>query len=397
MSAYFVWSLVIGSAMVLLGRAIGSRADGKWDGPALFMITIGLLFLADRLLLVRFGLPLWVHDSNRHYRHRPNAVRIISRDRPDVFYRINRFGFHDDDFPQAKPPGEFRMLLIGDSVTMGYGVPLQDTFASRLEERLNRTDRRFRSHQVINAGVHGYSSGQELMTLRECLVFQPELIVVGFCLNDVTEPFVVDAALGGTGLDYHGIFQSTSPILGYLSNETGIGRLAQQIRQRAKSQLAEKRLELYNVKEMVRESDTNHRYIEAWKITLSALEQMYQLANQHGIPLVLVIFPFDFQLVDATSLGPKRKLREHAAGYGVDVIDLRALFFSRVFDDPELLKCFQQRQYTPEEIVKFFHWKIDEFFFDQDHFTARGHDLIAGQLLEYLQRKCLIGEPSSAP
>lgn len=49
---------------------------------------------------------------------------------------INQHGFHDDDFPEKKAAGEFRGLIIGDSIVMGHGVTAAETFSNQLERML---------------------------------------------------------------------------------------------------------------------------------------------------------------------------------------------------------------------------------------------------------------------
>jgi hypothetical protein len=128
-----------------------------------------LLLMADRALLVVFGLSYWIPDPVIGYRHRPNTVRVRgSRLLPaqDEHLRgmrivINQYGHHDDDFPRAKPPREFRGLMLGDSVTMGGGIEKDDAIANQLEAILRTSDYKHASYQIINTGVEGHSTNHE--------------------------------------------------------------------------------------------------------------------------------------------------------------------------------------------------------------------------------------------
>jgi lysophospholipase L1-like esterase len=120
---------------------------------------------------------------------RPN---VVGRLHNGVFYRTNRFGVRGPDFPERKPPRTFRVLVIGDSVTMGAGVPEEDVYAARIERRLNedleagRPDRRF---HVINLGIGGLDAAHIMSRLeRRGLRFEPDLIVYGYTLNDIEGP-----------------------------------------------------------------------------------------------------------------------------------------------------------------------------------------------------------------
>lgn len=112
--------------------------------------------------------------------------RYIPGTRPGD-WPLNRDGFVDlDDFrtPPANPRAR-RVLLLGDSYTQGIGVArYEDAWAERLEAGLN-----LRADTVVwNTGIAGTGPPQYLASLRECLpVLQPDIVVLGFCQNDVLE------------------------------------------------------------------------------------------------------------------------------------------------------------------------------------------------------------------
>jgi hypothetical protein len=68
-----------------------------------------------------------------------------------------------------------------DSYTLGVGVEFDDIFSKRLERRLNGRG----PYEVINFGVNGYNTAQELATFREvAAAFHPDLVIVAYVLND---------------------------------------------------------------------------------------------------------------------------------------------------------------------------------------------------------------------
>jgi hypothetical protein len=387
--SFFVTAVV--SAAVIAGFAWRVSKGKSWaDGAALLVVMIAGLCLSDRYLLTHLRLSLWKHDSELHYRHRPGVQRTIGVRRIQGIYSINRWGHHDTEFPREKPSGEFRALMLGDSVTMGYGVAYEGTFSAHLEQELRENTAGYASYEVINTGVHGYSTYQELRVLEESLDFEPDFIAIGFCLNDVTEPFVVSEEYGGVGLDYHGVSQTPSPFVGWLSNETGFGRLAQRLSLKSKSVEAEKRTEIYNVRRMTQVSGSDPEMQEAWRITLTNLAAVYDLARENGKPIVLLVFPFTFQLLDESSREPQRVLLEHAATHGVDAIDFAPIFERIIFDDPEHLQFLQDAGYSSEDIGNFYKWRIDEYFYDEDHFTSEGNAIVAEELFRFLGEKRIV-------
>src|SRR5262249_53631027 len=111
--------------------------------------------------------------------HIPGAARVIL---------VNSLGFRGVDFDAEKKPGTSRIVVLGDSVTFGVCVDEDETFPFLLAEILRgrRTERRW---DVVNAGVPGYGSEQEVGVLNEKgLALRPDVVVLAFCANDWTRP-----------------------------------------------------------------------------------------------------------------------------------------------------------------------------------------------------------------
>jgi lysophospholipase L1-like esterase len=105
-----------------------------------------------------------------------------------VAVHINSLGFRDArDYALDKAPGTFRILVLGDSVTFGHGALSETTYPYLLEQRL-REWRPAVDWQVWNLGVPGYNTTQELKYLeRVGPRYQPDLVIVGFYENDLTD------------------------------------------------------------------------------------------------------------------------------------------------------------------------------------------------------------------
>lgn len=102
--------------------------------------------------------------------------------------RINALGLRGDEVSLPKPPGRRRVVCFGDSITFGYGVGDQQTYAFLLGRELSG-----RGVETLNAGVTGYTSHQVLKRLRALApVLQAD--VATFCIgwNDGTRRVVDD-------------------------------------------------------------------------------------------------------------------------------------------------------------------------------------------------------------
>jgi hypothetical protein len=99
----------------------------------------------------------------------------------------NRYGFREREFATPKPPGVFRVMVLGDSFTWGAGLSVEQRYTNLLEAMLKE---RYPGAgiEVLNFGTPGGPTVRERDILRALKdVVQPDLVVVGFCLND-TQP-----------------------------------------------------------------------------------------------------------------------------------------------------------------------------------------------------------------
>jgi len=113
------------------------------------------------------------------------------RPRPHTYYisyKFNAFGCRGRDYAIPKRNGTVRILLLGDSLTMGVGVREEDTFASQLESILNM-DRESSSSktdfEVINCGIAGYGTEEERLFYElNVKKYEPDVILLVIFWND---------------------------------------------------------------------------------------------------------------------------------------------------------------------------------------------------------------------
>jgi lysophospholipase L1-like esterase len=97
---------------------------------------------------------------------------------------INSMGLRDREYPLHKPVGTVRVLMLGDSLTFGWGVKVEDTPSKLLEALLNLNggDKKY---EVINAGVGNYNTLMEVAYfLERGRLLEPEIVVLNYFIND---------------------------------------------------------------------------------------------------------------------------------------------------------------------------------------------------------------------
>lgn len=105
-----------------------------------------------------------------------------------AYISINSEGFRDREHAPEKPSGVYRVAVLGDSFTEAQGIPIEKTFWSVLGDRLAQCPALSgRAVEVLNFGVTGYGSAQELVTLKvNTLKFSPDAVLLAFYTgNDV--------------------------------------------------------------------------------------------------------------------------------------------------------------------------------------------------------------------
>jgi hypothetical protein len=98
-------------------------------------------------------------------------------------FRTNAQGFRDNEnYEYQKPAGQRRVLVLGDSHTQGFEVRQSATFSKLLEQRLRAKGI---DTQVLNTGISGFGTAEELMFLEhEGMKYHPDAVVLAFFGND---------------------------------------------------------------------------------------------------------------------------------------------------------------------------------------------------------------------
>ncbi len=118
-----------------------------------------------------------------HHWHIPGASAVLQ----GVPVAINSQGLRDRESEYAPRPGVTRILALGDSVTFGWGVKLEDTYPKVIERLLNGADERDR-YEVLNCGVGNYTTTRIIGLYNwELYKYQPSVVLFAFYLNNAND------------------------------------------------------------------------------------------------------------------------------------------------------------------------------------------------------------------
>jgi hypothetical protein len=154
----------------------------------LFGLLVGLLMSEVFLRVIGYSYPIFYStDYYRGFALRPGMWGHYQREgESDV--RINSDGLRDREHTRVKPADTVRIAVLGDSFSEAMHLPMEQTFWSVLERKLQDCNAfPGKRVEVINFGVSGYGTAQELMTLRQKVwEYSPDIVMLAFTTyNDI--------------------------------------------------------------------------------------------------------------------------------------------------------------------------------------------------------------------
>ena len=167
----------------------GKRSLRSWRHRLLlilFGVVFGLALVEIGLRLIGFSYPeFYVSDAQRGYSLRPNMEGWYRKE-GEAYVHINSDGLRDREHSKIKPANTFRIAVLGDSFVEALQVPFEESFCHIVEQQL-RNCPAMAAHdvEVINFGVSGYGTAQELITLRnQVWQYSPDLVLLAVTTNN---------------------------------------------------------------------------------------------------------------------------------------------------------------------------------------------------------------------
>ncbi len=237
-------------------------------------------------------------DNPRGYFDQSNAVLMT----------INSMGLRGKEVAAKKPAGTYRILGIGDSFAFGEGVKDDDTFLHRLQLQLNGNAAGGKSFEVLNAGVQGYNTRDEVVYLeRRWLALEPDLVLIVFYINDAYN----DGVIQNRGQEL-GIYQKQPTGLAQYSYLWDLAQNRYHAHRAAKTVEAFYHTQYFtNAEAFVK--DPGAMKVD-WRDCEAALEHAAQLARARNFKLGLVMFPELYKLDDKYPFHGIHKLVREACG-----------------------------------------------------------------------------------
>ncbi len=149
-------------------------------------VVVALLIFELFLRVVGYTYPVFYRpDEARGYSLWPGAAGRYRREGA-AHVSISSDGLRDREHSKGKPAGALRIAVVGDSYAEAFQVERERAFWSVLEGRLKDCPALAgREVEVINFGVSGYGTAQELLTLREKVWgYSPDVVLLAVTTNN---------------------------------------------------------------------------------------------------------------------------------------------------------------------------------------------------------------------
>jgi len=271
------------------------------------------------------------------HEHRPNARAKLM----GVDVMLNSLGHRSANLRNPKDKNERRIHVLGSSIALAWGVPVEEGLAGRLEQRLNaetgtRTGLRYR---VINAGIGNYNTFYQVEKFkRQVDATNPDVVVLQYYINDA-EP-------NPRGEDH--------VVLKY-------SLLAAFLYQHVKS------LTAVSTKSLAQHyQDLYADGAVDWQRAKASIRELKAISDTRGIQLVALLVPELHDLSDDGPLPPLyRKIEDAFAEVGIPMINPLERFQAAYGDNPS-------RSWVTK---------------NDPHPNSSAHKLLADALFDYLARR----------
>jgi hypothetical protein len=263
--------------------------------------------LNDALQRARYESRFADDEFTDHWRHTPYAVEM----------RFNSKGYREDEFV-AKRPGVRRIVVIGDSFTVGYGLPESASYPRRLESILKARPEAGPT-EVLNLGMGGFNLesivGVADFALRD---LSPVVLVYGYFMNDP----VFNGDVGRP--EGHDVVEVSGTRVAFLPPPVEGLHLAA---------LFQQAVWRYGSADAFFAWHRRLHTPEYWAPSAALIAQMASRARAQDVRFVLLLLPLIWQLEDHPLREVHERITRFAHAQGIETIDALSFLSAHKAED----------------------------------------------------------------
>lgn len=339
----------------------------------LLSCSLAALLSLDRIAAIAYPPPSRIQGvcqphPVRGWAHRPGVYGLFET-HPD---RVNALGMRGPEISKYKPNDQTRVLVLGDSIAVGYLLPRGDTpvdhlnVAARLRHPTSDT-------LFMNGACAGYMTWQQFDFLRnEGMKTKPDVMVLVYCINDMLELIdLPEGAISGVPdpepaprINYpSGLVRAATTIF----DDWRLARIRHRHLWVRRDPLANPDNGL-DLPQHYYEQPPRPAVARAWERACRELDAVNEFCQQKKLPWILVAFPTTQMLDGEVSIDGFAPLQAWAEASAVAYHDLAIDFARALAGQP-----------------------AGNLFMDPIHPNKEGSRLMANVLVEVMAKRGLIG------
>lgn len=323
-----------------------------------------------------------IKNADNYFIMKPNSEFIINRKCLKNTVRTNRLGFYSRETTTVKPSGVFRIAVMGNSFVEAIHMPLDQTFFSILERRLNQLPDKKYQYEIMSFGMSSHATAlNRIFAEKYAKRFSPDLIINAFAPVDVatdadyTDNVRPEIAATGVAAQFKRFIVSRSLAIQYLLKNYSI--LKEKLKTSDPVFLAEKNLDL---RRGIHLNDYPNEVAAAWDKERDLMREFNDFSRTNGARFLIAFLPHDYMLAPESFAAFMAEAADPAEIGGADI------------DKPEKYL----RQITEKLNIPFI--SALDYFRDQyrasginptwtcdGHYNKTGHEWLADVLYEYLK------------
>ena len=372
-------------------NGLGSRLAGIAKNLAVLLVTLAVLagcLEVGARLFTNTPPAIGVRDTVVGKRHRPGFADhvFVEEAGREIFLRFNREGFRGADLPYDAKPGTHRIAVLGDSFVAAVACDEEDTAVDQLKRLLDGSHPEV-GWEVMNFGVSGSSTGQELALYRQIVArYRPEIVLCAYYMgNDFADNSTTLS--GGNPRIYFELDDQGEPV--QVPSSLTRRKLSNWLNLHSRFYVWQKR-----ANNIIR-NRTNQGYFafstessavldEAWELNERLIVTLAEEVERDGGRFVLVLYPDSAQVHDDRWEAALRGAGDTATDFDREHPERRLVQIAETHEIPVVTMTEEFRHAAggrpaadtpPDEHL---------YFRGYGHFTPRGHHEAASAVHRFL-------------
>ncbi len=303
--------------------------------------------------------------------------------RQDIEFSTNSLGYRDREIG-PKSDRDYRILVLGDSITLGDYVQQDQTYPAYVERALIQSGHRAledRNVQVINTGVGAIDLQNEFAILMETgLSVEPDVVLVGLYLNDAYHSLVLEITQLSPLIRWSHFLRVASMWLDVFRDRNlyeGAGLRDEEAIESARERFVASHPVAAGDWHTSREGfqsiiaskmdDWGYAWSDDfWEKVVPILEIMKRVGNERGFQLAVMLFPVSLQVQSELLMDePQQNFEHYMNQLGLLHLDLLPLL---------------REQYQRDGV---------DLYYDHCHYRPEGHAFFASAVSDFLLREVI--------